>query len=1178
MDGKPLEEPLGRSNGGEAVCFTAGAAGAVFALGAIHAWLAADRRAPEVIAGISTGAVSAAAMQRCCRDLETAKGNAEVGSEKIEATRWKWFRKYLFALSESPLEVIFKAFPRPIDLFADKPPVIDYSCPPPLRESEKDARTHHYRLTRLGIWLGRLPIKLSTAASLVVNLVRWREGYGGPLALFAAIWHAAKCGGALVWHTGFTPLFIWEWQFLFPDERKFGAAMLAIKPLLGWTAWGSAVLLLLAFTALIVASMGLLIGIALMGAAADDRGIVLLLGTIAGVAALALLLAAHAILRAASGSPSSRGGLGGAHGSLFRALGIDRGLLRDYHLHRRLLELFGDPDSTTGQPVKDVEIREGSPNIVIVAAPLERVRSRVPNSKDSKYEVFAAPGRVTLVQALRAALAKPGLFSPVEADPEQWGIDPEEVHWPSPRSKGKLHLVDGSVFRQTPLPGLLSWMRYSPAARAGNRVGRVHIFYDVPIEAKPTPDNREKVNIFEAAGESMNLARRRDTRQQAHHVRFVSRLGRLIPETETSGSRPFPLDVTEIAPEDDISFENVLDPKRPEVLAQAARGCRRTLEALYGGECGVEGDVVCGTFLSSIAPARGAWTQHSPGLPEICGHCTQILHFPTAERVPGHDYALSATFGKLERPESVHLLPGFRALDGTRSTVTVLASGGAFRGVTHIGLISALIAANIKPDLVVGASVGALMGAALCSIADMLRNDEREEARARVREMVDLFRNIDSRVTLTDSLKSALRQLGVRARHIHLSPSKVRRLIRKGSGWDAGFAATGAPPELIDAISELFLIPHQQTSAIAARFVAGHFADAMKKLWEQLQRETLRRLNIESALIGSSLLELQVHRIVRPHKAEREWHRNIQPYGETKFFCTASDINRGVPMLLGRDFLTPSETYNFVEACLSSSAFPVLFSPRRESEVLPGRGRTNALFFDGGMFDNLPFLPAIEVIGRIQRERLAGACVDEALADLEKRQANPHVFIAASLTAEPEAYDDEQANLHRILRQTRDRKSQVKMMGFENSSRTIKREVGTLIQEWKLGAKGCISAADIEQLNGIVVTETLRVLPADRDHLSGAFAVCKTLGLDRHKQEKAIADGCYQTLYMLSRNKVNGLPSVQHQGGGTQSGMCPFFTVDNSVIACPFSSNSSTENIRHVCSRDEAHVKQSSPH
>src|SRR5688572_6475361 len=108
MDGTPLEEPLDRSNGGEAVCFTAGPAGAVFALGAIHAWLAADRRAPEVIAGISVGAVSAAAMQRCCRDLETAKGNAEVGSEKIEATRWEWFRKYLFALSDSPLEVIFK--------------------------------------------------------------------------------------------------------------------------------------------------------------------------------------------------------------------------------------------------------------------------------------------------------------------------------------------------------------------------------------------------------------------------------------------------------------------------------------------------------------------------------------------------------------------------------------------------------------------------------------------------------------------------------------------------------------------------------------------------------------------------------------------------------------------------------------------------------------------------------------------------------------------------------------------------------------------------------------------------------------------------------------------------------------------------------------------------------------
>src|SRR5882724_1547048 len=62
------------SNGNDAVCFTAGFAGAIFGAGTIHAYLVSDRRPPQVVAGISMGALNAAAMQRCYRELQAAQG------------------------------------------------------------------------------------------------------------------------------------------------------------------------------------------------------------------------------------------------------------------------------------------------------------------------------------------------------------------------------------------------------------------------------------------------------------------------------------------------------------------------------------------------------------------------------------------------------------------------------------------------------------------------------------------------------------------------------------------------------------------------------------------------------------------------------------------------------------------------------------------------------------------------------------------------------------------------------------------------------------------------------------------------------------------------------------------------------------------------------------------------
>lgn len=130
-DDSQLQDTLA-GEGKDAVCFTAGFSGALFGAGTIHAYLAARRANPQVAAGISMGALSAAAMQRCYQELDRAK------PQEKESKRWAWFRRYLTALSDQPLSIFWDSIPDQSDFFADFPPILDPStpqtCSPPRRK------------------------------------------------------------------------------------------------------------------------------------------------------------------------------------------------------------------------------------------------------------------------------------------------------------------------------------------------------------------------------------------------------------------------------------------------------------------------------------------------------------------------------------------------------------------------------------------------------------------------------------------------------------------------------------------------------------------------------------------------------------------------------------------------------------------------------------------------------------------------------------------------------------------------------------------------------------------------------------------------------------------------------------------------------------------------------------
>jgi predicted acylesterase/phospholipase RssA len=1227
--------------------------GAAFSAGVIHAYLAADRPPPKVAAGISTGALSAAALERCYRELPAAGPPPQ-----REVKRWSWFRRYLDTITCTPLDVIWHAIPDPVDFFADKPPVSDLSAgalPKELQDEEVEARRNYYRLVKLGLWLAGLRVSVRDVATTIVARVRFKERYGyHRLERVHFYVSLAVIVMKVFVHLCFSP------QFTVERPKWFGSRRFP-RPLFGWAAWGAA-----------VGVVGLGAGVVLRGLvyvlprikSSIDENWTWLSGLLSifdqdGAASRLLKLVltfVPQIVKAGArydlwlswGSFAIlalglmalfRFGLGGATRHLLTELGVVRGMLHRYTLHRKLFELFRTgPDDQEGprigsppDPAKPPAQFPASMHLLMVAAPLQVIPGL------NNQQLWGTHG-TPLVKALLAALAAPGMFEPVRItgrdEVKQWLAEDRMQQLPE-----RLDLIDGVAVRQNPLPALFSWLQKHPAV-ANELCGDdpadagIQLVYNVPIDAydqDPDKTAPERVDIVAAAFASLELSRRRDTKMEFRQTNFLSAIelwvrtmekrhpqiaasvaagasssasSSVISSTGESQGRSytaFPIFAGEIAPEKDIVFDNYLAPKRETLLKSAAEGCRRSLETLYRehlrtleqslppakpDEHGARVD--CAALLRQVAHGRKDFISlEAPGLREVCAACTRkLIHRPAGE----------APFKDVPAEQ-------FKHLSAAKPRIVFVASGGVFRGAFHIGVIAAMQAAGIRPNLVVGASVGTLMGGALGAISKT-GGDAGWDLLA---ELCLTFLHVDKRIALTKTLKNAAKQLGVRTRTVKLSPAQLRRMVRRGTRSDPGYAVAGAPPALIDAISTVFLIPHEATRGIASNFVAGHITQAMKDFWMGVREETLRQLDIEDALMGTSLIENAARTLLgqgRPGidlNTPQPYHDLADPDRSISFFGTTSDLNCRRPLLLPRDLDTTS-AYDFVKAGLSSSAFPVVFAPRREADVRPGAGATNVLFSDGGMFDNLPFFPAIEVMGSAQRQ-WRDRIPETAHQSLKRRHSQPDLFVAAALESPGEAGAGQAEDVLEVYRRAASLKVNIKLESFRNASVLVDRQIAHLIQltEGQHLPHGLPGFMD-----DVVSAGVLKIVPTDRKHLNRTFAFCSSLGMKRDVVGTSIADGCFQTLNSLVSARTSNDPLLRKTVAYLQSEQgekkiqevtrndakhlradgraCPFFKVAGNSFECPFHSaaqhchgdeqkkaSSELLDIYKACTHDSAH-------
>jgi predicted acylesterase/phospholipase RssA len=1177
-----------RKPGHDALCFTAGPQGAYFGAGVIHAYLAADREPPVVVAGISAGSLTAAAMYKAYSEL---KASDVTDGHAREVARWKWFRFYLETLTYEPLAPIWDALPNPEDFLADTLPVQDPSCPDELREDETSARADFHRLMRLGTWFGGLPVRISDVADLIVRWIRFKEGYANPAwQLLMLVYRIVTVMFQVAVYS------FWEADFRRSVDPKTGKSTMR-KPLLG-SLWFATAAWVVAQAASVVAllvspskgRLWLAIGLALVPGLATI-GVILRTSIMDGL----INLVGRVIGREKAGKmmdPLRRTLVDRLPGNLVRFVGIGEGILNKYHLKLWLRRIF---DATQIQPHN-----AGPFQLLLVGATLELDTGTDGQKAMGSAQVWAR-SETKLDEALTATLSVPGLFAPETVPANKWVKDGDP--------NKTIRVVDGAIIRANPIPALFGWLAnnanetdsvawklFHEAKQGVQQKGAaLQVVYSVPLRGLSREEEirREEIDIVESATMGLRLQRRRDTEMESRQTEFMSELNlearRGAAYKDDKGKPRFPIFPNPISPVDDLRFANPFRPTRKEGLEQVAQGCRRTLESLYRNRLREldPRQVACIKLMREQAPQRMDFLSfENPGVAEVCRECSGLLEVREVEtsQLDRGSRSYGTALAKHERfPELV---------GGSR--IAFIANGGVFRGSFHAGVAAGLRWADVKPNLIVGSSVGAIVGGA---VAVTSRIPDDEAAYRHLIRLADVFLRCDQQVALTRRLKSIAKQLGVRARAIHVSPADVRKRIEAGSRRDSAYAITGAPPILIDAISELFLIPHETTKEIAAKFVSGKLSLSAKLFFQAIREETLRRLGIEEYLMGSELLEKTASDLLFP-KEVRHVSRAVQPYHtgidddlhNVAVFATATLVSRRGTVLLGQQF--PSEVpvpkdYAFLEACLASAAFPVAFSTRSTSQLLPGRGRTDALLSDGGIFDNLPFFPALDVLYEMQVSAGKDSSPEEAYRDLKARNESPVLMIAAGLDAPPGAVHAD--NPWDFLQLANAKKADVKVDSFQGTSEVVYEMTSSLLEAFAPNPQDI----DPRFVNSIVPASILKIMPLDTDHLNGTFAFCRALGLTEAKMRASIAHGCFQTLAQFAQgtpNSENLRKSFEsldlidritwQRETPAASDHCPHFRMRDASKRCPYTYASgdvkrdeAVRKIFEACKNDSVHLR-----
>jgi predicted acylesterase/phospholipase RssA len=835
-------------------------------------------------------------------------------------------------------------------------------------------------------------------------------------------------------------------------------------------------------------------------------------------------------------------------------------------------------------------------------------------------------GASPLVEALVAANAIPPLFEAQEVG-GQW-------------------VVDGSVVANEPIRALLSHLRQrvNPAASG------VQVFTASPMPAAERSSGDSEapapIGAVQVARRSMHLQRRRDAELDR---RMTDLLSRSMPGSDAvwQGRTKAFIRATVHPIELSVSVHRTLTERvlmartvtegRTAVAQAVADGCRATMETLltrnYPRPSGVADAVRCSDVVErslgrgAMLPLPGTGVGDGPGLPEVCSECalnrasrdnrgacmlrrpgapTTIPEWPLESQTPPQEEDATSdepeqvsskpSLGPFENATRKRTWPATKRdltgadLPNSRPTVSLLFSGGVFRGVYLAGVLNALNEMSVEPDIIAGSSIGSITAAMAARIFAVPRANARER-QARVVRMAATYLALD-RLVLTDRFADFIRNLTIRAGATEFSPRDFDTVFRSFDRPSTDQYGSEFRKVLAGIERLLWVSPFEARELAEALRLRDY--ERAESLVESYAQEWLERAAVGLEVLGAEPLELLVRQHVLDGPSSggslvsEDAFAKLLRNGGIQFMATATNLNTASLETLYFPKVRPTDpSVRLIEALLASSAFPGVFRPRWKWEVEP-ETETVHQYIDGGVMDNLPldavarFLNYARHAGRVEaRPRSGGVSV-------------PHLLFTASLEIAQAPVTDP-ASIARVASRWRSARKRAKQLTYNTKIEAYEKAQRALreMHEASLAAAlgSAAESANASQFNATFPAMDMEVVAVRPAWLCGTFAFHPMLGFRREDQAKSIAHGCRTTFQTLAatpqvsreawRLQGPGQLADTSQPNGKVAGHC-WYRPDQ---VCPFSranldeqhkslgdhTREAVARIHHVCGKEKTH-------
>lgn len=1101
-----------------ALSFGSGAFDAMVQLGVIHALLVARRRPPNVVLGLSAGAINAVALGEVFAEPGGLDGQVSRFREILNAAR-NSLRVLRHELSPDPLELNTEHALAPMEL-------------PIHHRKERDERVGALRavvgLLRLFNDVTKLQITLHVLVQAAQRYLHWKEAR----ASRNRIQRWKRIPPAVLRCLSF--LVCYSWRLFFPLLRAYRRVSL-LPPENTQKHWRTApvnhflsiwkriitLAPIRAIKALLFMSALSFTSYQLAHLLPDSLwpwnwafSALSILIAIAIFMALVVYHDRHLLLKAYD-----------LHDQLFHPYAIKQFLISTFHPHYYgRFDHASAAECALAESDTAINDQEAPPKtfahylspksdthgirIVVVGTSLQNGKS-IGFSNDTK-----------IIDGMMASMAFPPFLKAYEVD-------------------GKLY-IDPACVGEEPIAPLMDYLR----TNMNPRTKAAHVFHVVPFPAQQLDSKKDSGSSISAiAARSFELLRSRRVTIERELTEQYSALlpnGQAIHEFPGAAERfvsanlfpietEYPLHITErfLATPSNEEREHI-------VLHAVATGCRITLQRMLAPETTRldrkedSAPIKCRQLLDNLGLIHagtkeqfpGTDLNSGPGLHEICRHCTlrplseldkiqqserQVLQPIDIERLqpiwptlpPSQNKPPIETRNSQQFPTTSNDPHNFPP--NPTPWISTVWSGGVFRGVFQIGAIAAYNEAGIKPRVFAGASVGSIMAA----LAARVTSQDKLKGRITVQKAAATFIGLD-RFVITDRFADLVRRLTIRANDVHVTPKMLDDVCRQFDHLSsdrfnhtvrevaAGFERLLyiSPFELL----ELYRAMHNSDGEA----LSSQLAHAVDYLFE--------RSGAGLEMLGAEPLKM----LIAEHVLEgipQEKQRNISVEGFLKnlsgaaadpyLLISTTDLTNGKLHMIGEhsyrhDLAKGDKSPLLVEALLAGSAFPAVFRPRRHSEVYP-TGEQSTVFVDGGIMDNLPLSPVVKFLEEAAKQGL-----------LARRPSHPHLILSASLERRVEGFSDESEIERRFGNDWRALNQRVtelqynrKVTAFTNAQR----DVQTIYRATQATAKQ-------PPLDLIVGTTK----PA---WLCGTFGFHPMLGFSQVKQAASIAHGCAMTLATL---------------------------------------------------------------